>query len=65
MTQKKYQLGNQNMGYMGQIEPNVGQNMRFMWYMVLWTDLAPCIYVWKKYVRIYGRCIHGFIGICF
>ena len=30
---KKYQLGNQNMGFMGQIEPNMGQNMGFMGFM--------------------------------
>ena len=30
MTQKKYQLGNQNMGFMGQIGPNMGQNMGFI-----------------------------------
>ena len=33
MTQKKYQLGNQNMGFMGQIGPNMGQNMGFMGFM--------------------------------
>ena len=30
---KKYQLGNQNMGFMGQIGPNMGQNMGFMGFM--------------------------------
>ena len=30
---KKYQLGNQNMGFMGQIGPNMGQNMGFMDFM--------------------------------
>ena len=39
MTQK-YQLGNQNMGFMGQIVPNMGQNMGFMGCMDLmdWVD---------------------------
>ena len=30
---KKYQHGNQNMGFMGQIRPNMGQNMGFMGFM--------------------------------
>ena len=30
---KKYQHGNQNMGFMGQIGPNMGQNMGFMDFM--------------------------------
>ena len=30
---KKYLLGNQNMGFMGQIGPNMGQNMGFMDFM--------------------------------
>ena len=30
---KKYQHGNQNMGFMGQIGPNMGQNMGFMGFM--------------------------------
>ena len=30
---KKYQLGNQNMGFMGQIGQNMGQNMAFMDFM--------------------------------
>ena len=33
MTQNKCQLGNQNMGFMGQIGPNMGQNMGFMGFM--------------------------------
>ena len=31
---KKYQLGNQNMEFMGQIGPNMGQNMGFMGFMI-------------------------------
>ena len=30
---KKYQHGHQNMGFMGQIGPNMGQNMGFMDFM--------------------------------
>ena len=32
-SHKKYQHGNQNMGFMGQIGPNMGQNMGFMDFM--------------------------------
>ena len=34
---KKYQLWNQNMGFMGQIGTNMGQNMGFMDFMD-WVD---------------------------
>ena len=41
---KKYQLGNQNMGFMGQIGPNMAQNIGFMGFMGFmdfmdWVDI--------------------------
>ena len=33
MTQNKCQLGNQNMGFMGHIGPNMGQNIGFIGFM--------------------------------
>ena len=33
MTQNKCQLGDQNIGFMGQIGPNMGQNIGFVGFM--------------------------------
>ena len=46
MTQNKCQLGNQNMGFMGQIEPNMGQNIGFMGIMDFmdWVDTLHKVY---------------------
>ena len=52
---KKYQLGNQNMGFMGQIGPNMGQNMGFMGFMDFMGRVDTLACVSKTFSKISSK----------